>query len=290
MTTTIQKQDPQAIDLQRPAGNADVMASLVVRAAEQLQRASLGRIDPARVLRLALLTKMAARKNSALLRCTSGSLLWSFLDAARCGLEWDGVEGALVPFKDECRFIPMYQGLIRVATSSGTIKKISAVCVYRADEFSVLRGTEERIHHVPSFIAEQRDADIIAAYAVATLANGERTFSVLTRGQIDRVRASSRAKDNGPWVDWFPAMAQKTAVKNLMKFVGVRDEHLDASIEVDTRSEDGSRHLSADVDEPQEKVGPARGNAALRGALGVSDAPVDDVEAEMIAAENANAG
>lgn len=286
--TAIQKTEQQAISMSSPVGNADAMSALVTRAAQQLAQMSMGSVDAARVSRMALLTKMAARKNPALLKCRADSLLWSFLDAARCGLEWDGVEGALVPYGDEARFMPMYQGMIRLATSSGLVKKISAAVVYAGDEFAVYRGTEERIHHVPSFSASQKDADIIAVYAVAVLMNGEKQFSVMSREQIERVRASSKGRDRGPWVDWFPAMAAKSAVRQLWKFLGRRQEGVDTAMDVDARAESGDEHLSRPLlpSEPSTQ----RGTAGLRAALKPEAPAVDDAEAEMLAAERAAAG
>lgn len=291
MTTTIAKTEQQQMQMSMtsPVGSADQMAALVTRAAQQLAQMSMGNVDAARVARMVLLTKMAARKTPSLLKCRADSVLWSFLDAARCGLEWDGVEGALVPFKDECRFMPMYQGMIRLATSTGLVKKISAAVVYRGDDFAVFRGTEERIHHVPSFDASQKDADIIAAYAVAALSNGEKQFSVMSRAQIDRVRASSRSRDDGPWVDWFPAMATKTAVRQLWKFLGRTSDNVDTAIDVDARADSGDEHLSRPL-LPTTEANPTRGTAGLRAALKPEAPAIDDAEAEMLAAERAAAG
>lgn len=266
MTSTIQKRDDSW--LSRPVANGDAMAELVTKAAQQLEQMSIGRLDAARTVRLSLLTKMAARKNPALLRCSAGSLLWSFLDAARCGLEWDGVEGAIVPYGEEARFLSMFQGLIRLATSSGVVRKIVPVVVYRDDEFKVFRGSEDRIHHVPAFGGEQQDSDIIAAYAVATLPSGDKQFEVVDRPAIDRIRAVSKNRDRGPWVDWFPAMSRKTAVRQLWKYLGRRSDHIDTAIEIDDRTEIGDQHLSralapADATPPKN-----RGSAALRAVLG----------------------
>ena len=67
--TAIQKTEQQAISMSSPVGNADAMSALVTRAAQQLAQMSMGSVDAARVSRMALLTKMAARKNPALLKC-----------------------------------------------------------------------------------------------------------------------------------------------------------------------------------------------------------------------------
>ena len=263
--------------LVRPVKDADGMADLVVRAQQQIADMSAGRFDAQKVARLTLLTKMAARKNPQLLTCTAGSLLWSFLDAARCGLEWDGVEGALVPYGTEARFLPMFQGFIRLATGSGVVRKIVPVVVYREDDFKVLRGSDDRIHHAPSFTGDKRDADIIAAYAIATLPSGEQQFEVMDRHAIDRVRSSSKNANRGPWVDWFPAMARKSAVRQLWKYLGRRIAEVDSAIEVDDRAEMLDPHLSRPLDAITTSVTTTRGTAGLAAAL-KRDPPSDSGE------------
>ena len=41
----------------------------------------------------------------------------------------------------------------------------------------------------------------------------------MTRKAVDRIRAGSKASNNGPWVQHYAEMARKTVIKNLMKYI-----------------------------------------------------------------------
>ena len=42
-------------------------------------------------------------------------------------------------------------------------------------------------------------------------------IEVMTRADVERVRQTSRAKDSGPWVEWWDRMAEKTVGRRLFK-------------------------------------------------------------------------
>ena len=51
---------------------------------------------------------------------------------------------------------------------------------------------------------------------------------VLSRGEIEKVHARSKAADDGPWVSDWSEMAKKTAVKRLVKMLPMSVELADA--------------------------------------------------------------
>ncbi|EBQ9580483.1 recombination and repair protein RecT, partial [Salmonella enterica subsp. enterica serovar Weltevreden] len=61
-------------------------------------------------------------------------------------------------------------------------------------------------------------------YAVARLKDGGTQFEVMTRKQIELVRAQSKAGNNGPWVTHWEEMAKKTAIRRLFKYLPVSIE------------------------------------------------------------------
>lgn len=263
-----------------PAGNAKSLADLVVQAEQQLVAASGRKLDTDRVARLSVLTRMAAQKNPMLLQATRESLFWAFLDAARCGLEWDGESGALVPFRNnkagtvEVQFLPMYRGLIHLAADAGICHDIDAVCVFKGDTFRVLMGTSRGIEHEPDLMVDRTWDNLIACYAVFRLRDGSVKFDVMTRPEIEQRRAVSRAR-NGPWNEWPLEMAKKTVIKHGLKLLPRVSVQLRDAVEIDNRAdrEDG-RSLSADEGtHALAGMGPtpskSRGVVALRGALGV---------------------
>jgi recombination protein RecT len=159
---------------------------------------------------------VAVQRNPDLLaKADRRSLLLSLQRAAQDGLMPDGREGAIVLFGNQATWMPMVAGLMKLARNSGEIASISAHVAYKGEKFRVVLGDEERIEHERDL--DMADGEIVAAYAVATLKNGEKIREVMTRAQIEKVRNVSRAKNNGPWVQWYDQMAIKSAIRRLSK-------------------------------------------------------------------------
>lgn len=117
---------------------------------------------------------------------------------------------------------PSYMGLIKILTDAGSVRRVWAECVYDADEFEVSLGTQPSIRHIPDYNEPRTDDKIIAAYAVAEIAGGLQQFEVMTRRQIDGIKARSesvKAKSHSPWDSDFSEMCRKTAVRRLYKYL-----------------------------------------------------------------------
>lgn len=203
-----------------------------------------------KMLRVALL---AATKQPKLYDCTPESVLQSVLTAASLGLEIGGVlgEGYLVPFftggKQTCQFVPGYRGLIKLAVQTGEVKQIEVRLVYTKDVFDVSFGTDPDITHLPDLASSEReDQHIVAAYMVATFADGSKQFEVMTRDEVLKVRAASKAAGSGPWVSWFGEMVKKTVVKRGMKLLPLTPDSFRLAVELDNRAERGGEILNPD--------------------------------------------
>lgn len=292
MTTAIEKKQNKTAAqvreerdewMRKTIGNADMMAIAVKDVEEGLAKVSGGVVNGPRVARLLHLLKLAAQSNPAILQCTRGSLVGALLDAARTGLEPDGEKGALVPYKSELRFQPMYRGLIHLAAEAGVCHDVTAEPVYDGDHFEVLLGTERRIDHRPSMTAQRSYGSMIACYAVFRLRDGSIKFDVMTKREIEERRQMSRAK-SGPWNDWPLEMARKTVIKHGLKLlprVALKDATLRDAIDIDNRADVGERTISsiesADVVGYTEPASPVRGVSALKAKLN-PPAPVVDGE------------
>lgn len=194
---------------------------------------------------LAEQTIIAISKNNDLANCTLLSFLHSVKVAARLGLDPSGVMGEayMVPFKDQCQLIPGYRGLVKLARNSGDVKSIWAEVVYSCDKFDYRLGLHPDIDHEPGDRANAKDSDITHVYAVAKMTDGDPQFVVLTRQEIEKIRASSRAGRFGPWVDWWAEMAKKSAVKRLIKMLPIETGSVFAkAVEIDNRIESGDRY------------------------------------------------
>lgn len=150
----------------------------------------------------------------------------------------------IVPYGDYVQFQPGYFGLIKLARRSGEIKTINAELVFKDDEFDFALGTDRWIRHKPDLDADRTNyANVTHAYATALLTNGEVVFEILTRKELDKVKASAKAKStDAPWNTWPEAMAKKTALKRLTKVLP-KDDTLARAVAMDSLAEAGKLKL-----------------------------------------------
>jgi len=170
---------------------------------------------------------LTAVQNSPALATADRRTLWnSAMRAAQDGLLPDGREAAMVIYKtkvkdgnreiwiDAVQYLPMIAGVRKKVRNSGEIATWDVHAVYQKDQFEWELGIEPFLKHKP-FLDGDPGA-VIAAYSVATLKSGEKSIEVMSKFQIDKVRAASKAK-SGPWFDWYPEMCRKTVAKRHSK-------------------------------------------------------------------------
>jgi recombination protein RecT len=208
--------------------------------------------------RLARVALTEIRRNPYLARCDQSSVVGAIMLCAQLGLEPGGPLGHayLVPFDNrktgrvEAQFILGYRGMIELARRSGQIQTIEARAVYEGDQFEVRFGLDSTLTHVPDFENPSRalPEKLRFVYAVAKLRDGGVQFEVMSRREIEAVRAQSRAGTTGPWQTHYEAMALKTVIRRLFKFLPVSVE-LARAIEEDERAELGlPQQTPLDVD------------------------------------------
>lgn len=198
--------------------------------------------------RLARVALTEVRKNPALAHCDQHSFLGAIMTCAQLGLEPGGPLGHayLVPFENrkagrtEVQFIVGYRGMIDLARRSGQIVSIEARPVYEGDQFEVSLGLDSALRHVPDYDNPNRTHPdkLRFVYAVAKLKDGGVQFEVMSRREVEAVRAQSKAGTSGPWVTHFEQMALKTVVRRLFKWLPVSVE-LATAIEADERADFG---------------------------------------------------
>jgi recombination protein RecT len=167
----------------------------------------------------------AINSNPDLRQADKRSLFGSITKLAQDGLLPDGREAALVIFNaknksggwdKKVQAMPMIAGILKKIRQSGEVAKISAQVVYENDHFVVSYGFDEDVTHNPPPLDKPRGKPI-GAYATAVLKDGSRLLEVMSLEEINKVRNVSRAKDRGPWVDWWSEMARKTVMRRLSK-------------------------------------------------------------------------
>lgn len=221
--------------------------------------------------RLARIALTEVRKVPKLAQCDQTSFLGAIMQCAALGLEPGGALGHayLLPFDKnkknaqgkwervgtEVQLIVGYRGMIDLARRSGQIQSLEARAVYAKDEFSVELGLESKIVHKPAWDVADR-GQLTFVYAVAKLKDGGIQFDVMSRTEVEKIRARSKSKDNGPWVTDFDEMAKKTVVRRLFKYLPVSIE-IQRAVGLDELAEAGvSQDNALVIDGDYERVLP----------------------------------
>lgn len=197
----------------------------VIKAGEKQFAAALPKhIDSERFTRIAITT---IRQNPKLAQCTQASLLGALMTSAQLGLE-PGVLGQcyLIPYGRECQFQISYKGMIELLRRSGQLKDIYAYSVYSNDEFEMVYGLKRDLKHKPKLDGDR--GEMIGCYCVAILKDDTVAFEFMTKQEIEtHGKKFSKTFENGPWKSDFEAMAHKTVVKKMLKWLPLSVEFLE---------------------------------------------------------------
>lgn len=168
-------------------------------------------VSPERFVRVMM---TAVQTTPALLNADRRTLFASAMKASQMGLLPDGREGAIVTFKDQCQFMPMVAGVMKMVRNSGEISTWSVQAVYENDNFDFCLGDEEHITHKPALSGRGK---LIAVYSIVSMKDGEKSREVMSVEDVNGIRARSRSGGSGPWVTDFAEMAKKTVVRRHAK-------------------------------------------------------------------------
>lgn len=213
---------------ERDAAPAKPSPKMVLRDMLEANKSAVGASLPSgysqdRFVRL-LLT--AANTNTGLFECDPTSFLAAGVAAAQLGLEPNDARGLayLLPYNDKKRgkvvnLIIGYKGMLDLARRSGMVSSINAFPVFEGDHFEYSLGLEPTLRHVPGDHDED-PAKLTHVYAVAKV-NGDPQFVVMTRRQIEKVKASSQGAKSSysPWNTHYTEMALKTSLRRLCKWL-----------------------------------------------------------------------
>jgi recombination protein RecT len=176
----------------------------------------------------------AVATNPDLLYADRRTLFNSSLKAATDGLLPDGKEAALVIFNTDVKmrnpntgldetfkiaavsYIPMLAGLKKRMRNSGEVLSIAAEVVRAKDKFAYGLGDNAYINHDPPPLGTDR-GDIIGAYAIIRLRNGEVIRDVMDVKRIELARNQSRQKDGLMWSKFYDEGCCKTVLKHAAK-------------------------------------------------------------------------
>jgi len=220
-------------------------------------------------------TLTAVQMNPDLLQADRRSLLGACMKAAQDGLLLDGREAAPVIFRTKegpkVQYMPMVGGILKKIRNSGELASISAQVVYDKDSFEYTLGDDEHISHKPYLGSDRGQA--IAVYAIAKTKDGAIYREVMSVADVEKVRSSSRAKDSGPWVQWWDEMAKKTVIRRMSKRLpssadvdSIMASDLEASGFVQQEARREPINITPMPDQQAEPLGRLKRSMAERGA------------------------
>lgn len=208
----------------------DTLAGLLRDRKDSIAQLVPEHLTPERLMRIAV---NCVAKTPQLQSCSPTSLLQCVLAAAELGLEPGGALGQfyLVPFGNVATPIIGYRGLLELARRSGQIASIRAVIVYTKDTFEMTEGIQQTITH--KRYLEGDAGPMRYVYAVAVLKDGSVQVEVMSKAQVDAIRARSRSGNSGPWATDYDEMAKKTALRRLAKWLPLSSERFEKALELD---------------------------------------------------------
>ena len=212
--------------------------------------------------RFVAISLQAIAKVPALFSCDKASLFGALVQSVSLGLEPNGPlgEAYILPYGKTANFQMGFRGMIKLIEKSGLVSYVEAVSVDAADEFSVKRGLNPDIIHVPS---PNPTGEFHAVYAIARFKDGNTKFEVMFRNDVEMIRSKSKSGNSGPWKEFYNEMAKKSCVRRLFKMVAVSSE-IERAIVLDERADAG---VSQDFDVDFGDVEEVDNNAKAKGLL-----------------------
>jgi recombination protein RecT len=161
------------------------------------------------------------RRNPSLFSCTPQSIINCVMQGAQVGLEFDDIRGLayMIPYGDQAQFIPGYKGLIELAYRSGKVRDIWAAIVYSNEQYTYREGMDRKLEHTP--LSPEKRGVPVGVYAAAMTTDGLGAFAWLWIEDVEKIKKSSKASKNGPWVTHEEEMIKKTAIRRLAKTVNI---------------------------------------------------------------------
>jgi recombination protein RecT len=259
----------------------DPLRQAIEKMAPEFKMALPAHVTPEKFIRVAM---TAINSNPDLRQADRTSLFSAVTKLAQDGLLADGREAALVIFNSKnkdgswtkrVQAMPMIAGLLKLMRQSGEVAWVDGHIVCENDRFVYRPGLDDVPVFEPDWFGDRGKA--IGAYAIAKLKTGEIVPpEIMSIAAIEKVRAVSRSKDKGPWVDWWEQQALKTVLRRFLKRLPTsadvervfdRDETMQAQFDGEpalavehqpqarlSRLDAIEHHIDAEAAEPTEEI------------------------------------
>jgi recombination protein RecT len=263
--------DTTAITAPRKPSPVAILQQEVLARENEFGRALPSHVPKEKFVRT-LITAITSSKDIG--QCTPRSVITECMKAAADGLVIDNREATLVKFGTDAKYIPMYQGLMKMARNSGEISTIAAIIVHENDRFRYTPGLDDiPVHEIDWF--GDRGAPI-GAYSVVKLKDGCFIVEIMSKAQIMKIAAASKNSaqyDSGKgasWAEWW----RKTVIRRISKYLPrSTDRETGDFFEAVRRDDDLYDPEAPQADAPAK---PPRKKRAANGALAAAPEPKDD--------------
>lgn len=171
----------------------------------------------------------------------------------------------------EACFLPMYRGLVYLATQSG-VADVAADVVYREDKFSIERRSDGDFytHGINVLVPRGTETNpFIGAWVSARMPKtGARKVEWVPADDIYRMREQSesykdnegKVRPNSPWVKWFDEQAKKSALKRASKrweeetYESTQWQRFQTAVDLDHKAEGGGVTIEGTAEETGPKL------------------------------------
>ena len=209
-----------------PAIRKEIMSDTVVSEIQDALPTAIGKHAKEIAVQFVKTGYATISQNPTLQECTIKSLVRSMQQSASVNLPIDKRQLAfLVPYRNkqgqwEAQLQISYLGLMELAYRSDKVKSISAHCIYESERDSVkIKRMDGRFIVEHPFTFQQPSGDMIAVYATAEVEGIPPQTVVLRIEEVEKFRSKSKAPDSPAWKEFYDAMAKKTAIRQLAKFL-----------------------------------------------------------------------
>ena len=163
--------------------------------------------------------------------CTPESINTALLACCRFGLEPDGRQAAIVPYKDVATFQPMYQGYIELMYRHPRVDSVHFNWIREKDQwdYTPTEPSPRDFFHKPRIdLTDDERGPVILAYAFAWIDGRRSQVIILNRSQAEAIRdkyskayknAERKGTHDSTWHTDFDAMWAKSGVLRLNKVV-----------------------------------------------------------------------
>lgn len=176
---------------------------------------------PERLVQMAI---SARNQTPGLAECDMSSFLSCCLRCASLGLEPSAVDGLgnayILPYNDRKnnRVLAQFQlgknGMLELVQRSGKVSSIRTQCVFEGDDFDYYEDEGGlHFHYRPNLEVEHSEQTMKLVYLSARLKDGGSVFLVMSKKEVDQIKARSKASSFSPWKTDYLAMAEKTVVR-----------------------------------------------------------------------------